>query len=196
MEDLALLERLLAGDEAAFRELVAAHHGYLLAVARYYAGPDRAEDIVQETWLAVLRGLERFEGRSSLRTWLARICANRARSIARRESRQVPAGDPQSPSVPAARFDERGVWRDPPAPFADTLVERLGRADLVEAVTASIAALGEPSRSVVTLRDVEGLSTEEVAEMTGLSPGNVRVVLHRARARIRAAVEDAMKEAR
>lgn len=195
VDDLELLAAIGAGDEAAFTELVRRYHPSLVKVARYYVGSDAtANDVAQETWMAVVRGIDRFEGRSSFKTWLLRICVNRARSIGTREHRQVPI-DPteQGPSVPANRFDEGGAWTDPPTPFSDSIDEAVSNAELVAAVRGAISALGDPQQSVVTLRDVEGLSTQEVAELLGLSVANVRVILHRGRAKVRELVEHQMR---
>lgn len=197
MDDAELLRALLDGDESAFTELVRRYQGPLVRLARYYVGDDAtAHDVVQDTWIAVLRGADRFEGRSSVKTWLMRIGANRARTTATRQGRTIPVGAVDERTVAASRFDAGGVWRDPPAPFTDAVEFRADAAPLVAAVRAAIAGLPEPQSTVVTLRDVEGLSTEEVARLTGLTPGNVRVILHRGRARVRAAVEDRTREAR
>jgi RNA polymerase sigma-70 factor, ECF subfamily len=196
VDDAQLLERLLGGDERAFTELVRRYHSTLVTVARYYvASVASAEDVAQDTWIAVMRGLERFEGRSSFKTWLLRICANRARTNAVKEHRTVPTDpSPGAPSVAAQRFDQGGVWTDPPVPFTEFVEFRLDSELLVRCVREAILTLGEPQQAVVTLRDVEGLSTEEVAGILGLSEGNVRVILHRGRARVRAIVEAATKE--
>jgi RNA polymerase sigma-70 factor (ECF subfamily) len=198
MDDSALLARLLEGDEKAFVELVRRYHEPLVRVARYYVNSDAsAEDVAQETWIAVLRGAERFEGRSSFKTWLFRILVNRARTTGVKEHRVVPV-DPLAPgpSVSATRFDQGGAWREAPVPFTETLEEVLDNAPLVRLVHQSIARLPEPARAVVTLRDVEGLSTTEVADLLGLSEANVRVILHRSRARIRSEVEMATQKGR
>jgi RNA polymerase sigma-70 factor (ECF subfamily) len=197
VDDAELLQRLRGGDEGAFTELVRRYHPALVRLARYYVASDAsAEDVAQETWIAVMRGVDRFEGRSSFKTWLLHICANRARTIGVRESRTIPVavGD-AGPTVMAQRFDQAGVWRDPPVPFTDGVESRLDDQELLATVRAAIMGLGEPQQTVVTLRDVQGLSTEEVAQLTGLSEGNVRVVLHRGRAKVRDAVETAMREA-
>ncbi len=197
VDDVELLERLRSGDEGAFSELVRRYHAALVRLARFYvANEASAEDVAQDTWIAVLRGVDRFEGRSSFKTWLLRVCANRARTTGLRESRVIPAGvaDP-GPSVSPQRFDPAGTWSEPPAPFTDSVESRLDNQRVVAEVRTAIEDLGEPQRTVVTLRDVEGLSTEEVAQLTGLTDGNVRVILHRGRAKVRAAVEVAMKEA-
>ena len=195
MDDAELLERLLGGDESAFAELVRRYHPTLLKVARYYVTSQAsAEDVAQDTWVAVVRGVERFEGRSAFKTWLLRICANRARTNAVKEHRIIPADPtPREPTVASQRFDEGGVWTDPPVPFSDVVEFRNDSAALVAAVREAILTLGEPQQAVVTLRDVEGLSTEEVASLLGLSEGNVRVILHRGRARVRAIVEATTK---
>ena len=188
MDDEGLLERLLAGDEAAFRELVERHHETLVRVAGLYvASRSAAEDVAQDTWLAVLKGVHRFEGRSSLKTWLLRILVNRARTTGVREHRQVPI-DPTG-TVDASRFAASGAWADPPEPFTEAVERRLDDAGLVADVRAAIDTLPEAQRAVVTLRDVEGLSTGEVASLLALSEGNVRVLLHRGRAKVRAAIE-------
>lgn len=197
MDDAQLLARVREGDEAAFTELVRRYHESLVRLARYYvASSASAEDVAQDTWIAVLRGVERFEGRSSLKTWLLRICANRARTTGGREARAVTVDTSvDEPAVPAQRFDQAGAWRDPPVPFTEGVETRVDNAPIVAAVRTAIGALGEPQQTVVTLRDVEGLSTEEVAQLIGLSEGNVRVILHRGRAKVRAAVETAMRKA-
>lgn len=197
MDDAELLVRLREGDETAFTELVRRYHASLVRLARYYVASNAsAEDVAQDTWIAVLRGVERFEGRSSFKTWLLRICANRARTTGGREARAVSVDtSADEPTVPAQRFDQAGAWRDPPVPFTEGVESRVDNAEVVAAVRAAIGGLGEPQQTVVTLRDVEGLSTQEVAQLTGLSEGNVRVILHRGRAKVRAAVETAMREA-
>jgi len=198
VDDAELVTRLLGGDEAAFTELVRRYHTTLVRVARYYVGtPSSAEDVAQDTWIAVVRGVERFEGRSSFKTWLLRICVNRARTLAVKEHRSVPTDpSPSTPTVSSQRFDQGGVWTDPPVPFTEGVDARLDNRSLLNAVRDAIATLGEPQQAVVTLRDVEGLSTEEVAELLGLSVANVRVIVHRGRAKVRALVEDTMREAR
>lgn len=196
MEDAELLGKLLKGDEGAFVELVSRYQESLVRVARYYVVNDQsAEDVVQETWIAVLRGLERFEGRSSLKTWLFRICVNRARTIGVREHRTVPVDVGASEaSVAPSRFNQAGLWIEPPRPFTETVEDALVNEPLVRLVHESIARLPATSRAVVTLRDVEGLTTAEVAELLDLSEANVRVILHRCRAKIRSEVETSMRE--
>lgn len=195
MDDAELLQRLLSGDESSFNELVQRYQSTLVKVARYYVSSiQSAEDVAQDTWIAVLRSVERFEGRSAFKTWLLRICVNRARTAGVKEHRQVPTDTNESnPTVSALRFDSGGMWSDPPVPFTDSVDSRLDSAELVDLVRTAIAGLAEPQQAVVTLRDVEGLSSEEVADLLGLSVGNVRVILHRGRAKVRGIVETATK---
>lgn len=194
VDDAALVERVLAGDADAFRDLVTKYQDPLVRLARYYVGSDAsAEDVAQETWIAVLKGLERFEGRSSFKTWLFRIAVNRARTKGVREKRVIPVDLTSERTLLAGRFNEGGMWVDPPVPFTDRIDDALVNAPLVQMVHDSIAQLPEVARAVVTLRDVEGLSTTEVAELLALSEVNVRVILHRSRSRIRSEVETKMR---
>jgi len=192
VDDEDLLEKVLVGDEGAFRELVGRYHTSLVRVARYHVESDAAaEDAAQDTWIAVLRGVHRFEGRSTFKTWLFKILVNRARTAGSRDRRQVPV-DPTVvvPTVDASRFDARGAWADPPVPFTDLVERHLDDASVAASVHRAIRELPEPQQAVVTLRAVQGLSTYEVSALLGLSEGNVRVILHRGRARVRAALED------
>jgi RNA polymerase sigma-70 factor, ECF subfamily len=195
VDDTELLRRLTDGDDKAFAELVMRYHESLVRVARYYVGSQAsAEDVVQETWIAVLRGIDRFEGRSSFKTWLFRILVNRARTLGVKEHRTVPV-DPLTSdrSVSPSRFDQGGHWSEPPVPFTDTIDDGIVNEPIVRLVHESLARLPEAARAVVTLRDVQGLSTAEVAELLGLTEANVRVILHRSRARIRTEVEAKMQ---
>ena len=192
MDDEELLARFLGGDRDAFRTLVLRYQTVLVQIARYYVNSTAtAEDVAQDTWIAVLKGAERFEGRASFKTWLFRIVANRARSTGSREKRQIPV-DPTDP-VAGDRFNVEGMWKEPPASFADLLADNQANAQLAAAVRAAIAELPDIQRSVVTLRDVEGLSTSEVASLLDLSEANARVILHRARAHIRELLERVAK---
>ena len=202
-----LLDRLRAGDSAAFAELVDSWSPALLRVALLYVSTRAsAEEIVQETWLAVIAQLDRFEGRSSLRTWVFRILENLARTRGEREARSLPWSsafpeprDPVDgwPTVDPARFrgpDDRWpggwtvagrptAWQPPPedAAVAAELRRQLGEA---------LAELPDRQRTVVQLRDVHGLSSEEVCDRLGISPANQRILLHRGRARLRTRLED------
>ena len=202
--DAGLLARLRSGDRAAFAALVHRHAGSLLRVARSLAR-DRAtaEELVQETWLAVLTGLEAFEGRSSLRTWLFRICVNKARTRFVRDGRTVPfsalsePGDADGSPVDLGRFDEHGAWRDPPSTWDEESPERLAMgAETRAAIEACIAELPETQRAVLTLRDVEGLETDEICNLLSITVTNQRVLLHRARAKVREALEARLGGAR
>lgn len=181
-----LVDRLRRGDEAAFAEVVRTHHAALCRLARTFVGsPAVAEEVVQDTWLAVVRGVDRFEGRSTLRTWLFHILVNRARTTATRERRTDSGIDPD-----ADRFDGTGVWSDPPVPWTEQVDDRLA-AERVAAVARDLLdTLPDSQRQVVLLRDVEGLTAAEVAELLDISDGNQRVLLHRGRARLRAGLEE------
>jgi RNA polymerase sigma-70 factor (ECF subfamily) len=192
VDDEELLGRFLGGDRDAFRTLVVRYQPTVLQIARYYVNSAAtAEDVAQDTWIAVLKGAERFEGRATFKTWLFRIVANRARTTGTREKRQVPV-DPTDP-VSGDRFNTEGMWKEPPASFTDLLADGEANVQLAAAVRTAIAELPEMQRSVVTLHDVEGLSTSEVASLLELSEANARVVLHRARAHIREVVERVAK---
>ena len=202
VSELELLGALRRGDEQAFITLVDTHGASMLRLARVYVR-DRAvaEEVVQEAWLGVLRGLERFEGRSSLRTWLLRIVANLARTRAVQEARSMPfsalAGaelEAEGPSVPPERFrgpQDRwaGHWATPPEPWNRPEHELLSAETRAQIVLA-IDALPERQRRVIMLRDVEGCSAAEVCNVLELSETNQRVLLHRARTKVRQALDD------
>jgi RNA polymerase sigma-70 factor (ECF subfamily) len=180
-----LVDRLRAGDEEAFATVVRAYHPYLCRLARSFVGSSAvAEEVVQDTWLAVVRGVERFEGRSSLKTWLYRILVNRARSTATRERRTDSGLD-----VDAERFDATGAWSSPPVPWSDQVDDRVFAEQVAACAHELLDTLPEAQRQVVALRDVEGLAAPEVADLLGLTDGNQRVLLHRGRARLRARLE-------
>jgi RNA polymerase sigma-70 factor (ECF subfamily) len=189
--DDALLERLRAGDQEAFASFVTRHDGTLRRVARAFVRtPAAADDVVQEAWLAMLGGLKDFEGRSSLRTWLFRILVNRARTRAKREARSVPfsALDTEDLSVFEPGFGPDGRWRSPPPRLdADPEAKLLSR-ELREHLIEAVDDLAPAQRLVLTLRDIVGLRPEEVCELLEVSDGNQRVLLHRARAGVRAAL--------
>jgi RNA polymerase sigma-70 factor (ECF subfamily) len=191
-DDAATLERLRTGDNAAFEALVERYDRALRRVARTFVQTDAlADDVVQETWLAVIRGLDGFEGRSSLRTWIFKILANRARTRAAREARNLPfsaVATDEGPTVDPSAFGSDGRWSSAPArldsdPETSLLSGEL-RAHLLEAVDELPANL----RTVITLRDIVGLSSEEVCDLLEITDGNQRVLLHRARARVREAL--------
>jgi RNA polymerase sigma-70 factor (ECF subfamily) len=185
-DDTVLVERLRAGDEKAFEALVRRYHTSLLRLAETMV-PSRAvaEEVVQDTWLGVVRGVERFEGRSSFRTWLLHILMNRARTAGAREVRRAPGRPDWVPSVDPSRFGPDGAWVDPPTPWPEDVDDRLAATALAERVRAGIAELPWQQRQVVTLRDIEGLGAADVCELLGISEGNQRVLLHRGRTRVR-----------
>jgi RNA polymerase sigma-70 factor (ECF subfamily) len=189
-DDAELVDRLRAGDEAAFTVLVRRYQARLLRVARSVVGSAAvAEEAVQDTWLGVVRGIDRFEGQSSLKTWLLRILVNRARSAGARERRtEVPVADAET-AVPADRFDARGAWSMPPESWADAVDDRLLAADLARRIHTYLEELPAGQREVVILRDVEGLSGADVCAALGINDGHQRVLLHRGRAKVRAMLE-------
>jgi RNA polymerase sigma-70 factor (ECF subfamily) len=203
VEDLRLVAALRAGDESAFGTLLDQYHQSLLRLALLYV-PNRAvaEDVVQETWIGVLQGIRRFEGRASLKTWIFRILINRARTHGAREGRTIPfsalgnpAAEPGEPAVDADRFrpadDPRWPrhWATPPQSWAATPEERLLAQETRRQIAAAIAMLPPNQREVITLRDVEGWSAAEVCNVLGVSETNQRVLLHRARAKVRRALD-------
>jgi RNA polymerase sigma-70 factor (ECF subfamily) len=177
-----------------FRALVEEHSSAMLRLALIHS-PSRAvaEEVVQETWIAVFRSLDGFEGRSSLRTWICRILINTARRRAAREGRSVPfsavIGEGEPPVDPS-RFRREGAWVGHWVEFPVDPAERVLGAEVREQIARAIDRLGSPQREVIVLRDVEGWSAEEVCEALELTPGNQRVLLHRARAKVRQALED------
>lgn len=193
--DLLLLERLRSGDEDAFVTLVGRHHDSMIRLARTFVRSDAvAEEVVQETWLAVLRGIDRFEGRSSLRTWLLAILVNRARSTGVHEARTVPS-DVAVAAVDASRFDASGAWSAPPEPWTEEIESRVGAEALRSEILAALAGMPERQRAVVMLRDVDGLRSDEVCQVLALTPANERVLLHRGRSHLRAALEETIAAA-
>lgn len=197
--DSELADRLAGGDEGAFRELVREHDAGLRRMARMYVADDVADDVVQDTWITVIRGIDRFEGRSTLKTWIYGILVNIARRRARREGRTVPfaaagsAGGTWGGSVDLERLQHpdlgRGYWpaaptwaRDPACAAVDSETRAV--------VLRTLSALAPSQREVMTLRDIEGWSGPEVCEVLGISDVNQRTLLHRARVTVRAALEE------
>src|SRR5229473_334921 len=156
--DRALVRRLLARDEGAFRELLARHHAALVRIAGALVNPAAAEEIAQDTWARVLENLPRFEGRSSLRTWIISICLNRAKAVAAREGRSTPFASvetEQGGEVQAERFDGRGNWIDPPRAWQDRSAEAvLLRREALECIGRELGAMPAAQRTVLTLRDL------------------------------------------
>lgn len=204
LDESQLVDALRRRDEAAFVQLVQRYQGALLRLALVYAGSRAvAEEIVQDAWLGVIQGIERFEGRSSFRTWLFHILVNRARTRAEREGRTVPfsaLGDaatagPGEPAVAPDRFLGPGHpqwpshWAVPPKAWGGSPEEQLLTRETLDLVERAIAALPPAQREVITLRDVEGWTADEVCNVLGISETNQRVLLHRARSRVRGALE-------
>lgn len=200
-----LIAALRAGDEATFRRLVEDNHPRMVRMARSYVGaPDLAEEVAQEAWTVALRGLDGFEQRSSIRTWLLGIVVNLARRRAGQERRTVSlAGlDDGGPTIDPHRFRsaEHGRWArwwlEYPVPWDDLPAERLEARDTLGLVHRIIEGLPSVQRAVILLRDVEGFSAAEACSALGISETNQRVALHRARAKVRAALEQRFAEER
>lgn len=202
--DAAVIAGLRDGDEVAFTRLVDQNHAALRRIAQLFVSSSAvADEVVQETWLAVVQGVWAFQGRSSLRTWILRILINRAKTRAQRENRTVPFADGSAETETAGAFSSPGLdgrsdpvkaqgfrLLDPnPSPEAAVLV-REARAHL----RAAIDALPAIQRTVITMRDLEGCSSEEVCNVLGLSETNQRVILHRARSGVRARVSPYFRE--
>ena len=208
--DAERVARIRGGDEAAFLALVEELHGGLIRLAMLYVRRrELAEEVVQDTWLAVLEGIGRFEGRSSLKTWISRIVTNQAKTRAVREARSVPfssfgeaasrelaephhAIDPDRfhASHDFAQLALAGHWREPPRSWDTSSPEsRVASAQAVHHLREALETLPEAQRTVVTLRDVEGWEAEEVCAVLGVSEVNQRVLLHRGRTRLRRALE-------
>jgi RNA polymerase sigma-70 factor (ECF subfamily) len=188
-EDELLVARLRAGDEQAFVELVARHHTAMVRIAcSFVSSTAVAEEVAQDTWLGVLRGIDGFAGRSSFRTWLLRILVNRARSTGVREHRSVAVGD-AVPAVDRSRFDASGAWASPPQHWVEDSEARLLAEGLADQIQAALGELPARQREVVVLRDVDGLSGPEVCDVLEISEANQRVLLHRGRSHLRQALE-------
>ena len=206
-EDLAFVERLRAGDEAAFMALVERHQGPMLRIARMYVSTRAvAEEVVQEAWLGILQGLDRFEGRSSLRTWMYRILVNTAKTRGQREGRSIPfaslAGDDlDERSVAETWFQGTdaewpGHWSTVPAAWSGIPEDRLLGSETLRVIREAIEMLPPMQAEVIRLRDVLGWTSEEVRNALDISETNQRVLLHRARARVRGAIEEYLERGR
>lgn len=198
-DDESLVGRAREGDEEAFAALVRRYTPMLMRLARMYVPTDAlAEDVVQETWVAVVRGLERFEGRSSFKTWLFRILVNRAKTRGVREHRSIPFAsvgsaapdEDEGPTVDPSRFTSEGAWTSAPGDWRDDPELSLESEEALRIVREAIDELPERQKIVITLRDLEGLSSDEVRNVLDLSETNQRVLLHRARTKVRQALED------
>lgn len=199
-QDTAIAAALRRGDEREFCRLVEQHHASLLRLAsQYVASRAIAEEVVQETWITFVQSLDRFEGRSSLKTWLFGTLLNCARNRRRKEIRSVPFSsmwnpeEPAEPAFEASCFRSEGLWAGnwvvPFKGFSDDGERRLLNGELRQKLRAAVEALPPAQREVIALRDVEGFNADEVCELLGLSEANQRVLLHRARAKVRATIE-------
>ncbi len=191
-DDRQLVAALLKRDERVYRQLTRSLYRSMVRVAQLYCPSEAvAQEVVQETWLAVLKGLPKFAFRSSLKTWIFRILANRARTRGARERRGVSLeallGEDNNSGIDPGRFDNRGQWMNPPAEFDPARMA--DDAQFLRALAAELDRLPPGQRTVVMMRDVEGLSTQEVAEALEITPVHARVLLHRGRARLRDALE-------
>jgi RNA polymerase sigma-70 factor (ECF subfamily) len=205
VDDPELVAALRAGDEAAFRQVVARYNPAMMRQALLYVSTRAvAEEVVQETWLAVVKGLDGFEGRSSFKTWVFTILGNRARSRGARERRIVPFSsletDEHTTGVPGDRFRPStdrwaGHWSDPPSPWSDVPATRLESKETRTLIFDALRSLPSQQRDVMALRDVEGWSAEEVCSLLAISDGNQRVLLHRARGKIRSVLEQNLEQA-
>lgn len=200
VDDRELVCALQRGDEAAFRRVVTMYHAGLVRTARCYVRTQAlAEEVAQDTWVAVIRGIDRFGSRSTFKTWLFHIAVNQARTRALKEARSVPLpvgdDDDEGPSVPASRFLARdhprwpGHWCAEPTDWGvlpEQVVDSGATRQLIDATIATMPAL---QRQVITMRDIDGLSADEVCEILDISAANQRVLLHRARSKVRARLE-------
>jgi RNA polymerase sigma-70 factor (ECF subfamily) len=205
-DDGSVIDALRQGDEGAFARLVDQYHPSLRRVARLYiANRAVADEVVQDTWLGVIQGIWAFERRSSLKTWIFRILINRAKTRAAREGRMVPfprfdaAAEAAEAVIAPDRFQpvdhptEPGRWTRPPPDLGASPERWLLAQEVRQHLQSAIAALPEHQRLVLILRDVEGCSTEEVCNALGFQETNTRVLLHRARAKVRAVLEPYLK---
>jgi len=198
-DDPALLAALRKRDADAFGFLVRSLHAPLVRLARLYVPAALAEEVVQDTWLAVAQSIGSFEGRAALKTWVYRIMLNKVRTLAKRETRVVPFASvgPSLDVAPSVEPDRlihpdlgAGYWPEAPARWETRPEEQLLARETMAVVTEAVAKLPDAQREVITLRDVEGWSSQEVCDALGISSVNQRVLLHRARAVVRATLED------
>ena len=197
VDTAALADQLRSGDPEAFSRLLDLYGSSMLRVARgYVSSREQAEDVVQETWIAVLKGIDKFEGRASLRTWIFTILINVAKKhgLAERRHTDTAVRVMTGGTVDPDRFRDAGDplpghWKEPPAPFPDTPEGSLLSGELTRVATAGLDRLPARQREVVTLRDVQGFSSEEVCQLLDISAANQRVLLHRGRAVVRQELE-------
>ena len=201
-EDLRLIEALRSGNESAFVTLIDMYNASMLRLAMIFVPSEGvAEEVVQETWMGVLHGLDRFEGRSSLKTWIFRILTNRAKTRAQREGRSAPfsslpefTSELHEPGIELERFqgsDQQspGRWVSFPRSWEEIPEERILSQETMTHIQEAIDTLPIGQREVITLRDIEGCTSEEACDLLGVSEANQRVLLHRARCKVRRAIE-------
>lgn len=201
-QERLLVQRLLDGDEATFTALVECYHESMIRLARTFVrDPGAAEEVVQEAWVGVIKGLASFKGNSSIKSWIFAITVNKAKTRGKREARSVPfsalvqdevsgvhpAVDPDRFLGPEAQWP--GHWMQPPRPWGDNPEVRLLQADAMAQLRSVLDRLPPAQRSVVTLKDVAGLDPESICNELGITETNMRVLLHRARSRIRGELE-------
>ncbi len=208
MTERGLIDALRNREEQAFLALVEQHHSSLVRLAiSYVRSREVAEEVVQETWLAVLKGIDGFEGRSSLKTWILSILMNQARTVGRRESKHSsfaaefdPNSEGAEPAVDPGRFHRvddpamDGHWSRPPIDWAGDPERELLTREALEFVEQVVAQLPPSQREVITLRDIEGCTAPEVCNMLAITETNQRVLLHRARSKVRTTLAWYMKE--
>ncbi len=193
MNDDVLIKKMLDGDQASFQHAVTMYQGSMLSVAKAIVGSAIADEVVQEAWLSVIKALPNFERRSSLKTWILRIVSNCAKTRRRKEVRNFAMGNAQDLeqfSLPAERFRENGMWAIEPSPWSkETPDELLSRDQLRQTITSTINDLPTPQRTVLVLREFEGLEMDEICKILDISASNSRVLLHRARTQIWQAID-------
>ena len=192
--DDVLIPKLLEKDETAYRQVVKAYHGMMVYVARSIVGEAIADEVAQESWVSVMRALPKFERRSSLKTWILRIVSNTAKSRLRHESRTVNVDDFEGlnePVINSARFKEGGHWAVPPSIWkGDSPDSLLAGEQLQEVIDKALNDLPPLQRSVVSLRDIQGLDMDSICKILEVSESNARVLLHRARSQVREAIDE------
>ncbi|WP_455206691.1 RNA polymerase sigma factor [Kaarinaea lacus] len=192
--DNELIPKLLDNDETAYRQVVSAYHGMMIYIARTIVGDAIADEVAQEAWVAVIKALPKFERRSSLKTWIMRIVSNTAKSRLRHESRTVSIEDSLNESgdmISPGHFDERGHWAGSLSVWhADTPDSLLSSTELKSCIDKALKELPPIQRTVVALRDIQGMDMESICKILDVSETNGRVLLHRARARIREAIDE------
>jgi RNA polymerase sigma-70 factor (ECF subfamily) len=195
--DAEVIKRLLGGDERMFNAVVKAYHPMLVRLVRPYVDSVAvAEEAAQEAWMGVLKGLGRFEGRSSLKTWICRIAINQAKTRGKKERRSVPFSNFESEEndgpVGPERFKENGMWAKAPTPFGLDAMELLENEEIRGVILQAVETLPPNQKLVITLRDIEGFDAAEVCNTLEITDTNQRVLLHRARSRVRKSIADWM----